>query len=329
LQKGEQHNLKITCLFEQKATNVMGTPFHKPVVCPVLIDRVSELATLHALIDQAKRGRGQVVLLSGEAGIGKSRLVAEAKAYAAAQEFLLFQGNCFSADIAYPYAPLLDLVRSSAANQLATAIASELAPFARELHQLLPDVVLLPPAQAPLVSSDPEQEKRRLFTALVQFFTGQATKQPVLLIIEDIHWSDDTSLEFIHALARRCPAHPLLILLTYRSDEVRPILRHFLAQLDRERLAEEISLSRLTRSGVEAMLRAIFALPHSVRLELPAPIYTLTEGNPFFVEELLKSLIAAGGIFYADGRWDRKPLDELHIPRSVQDAVQQRTDLLG
>jgi DNA-binding CsgD family transcriptional regulator len=183
----------------------MAAPFHKPVVCPVLIDRVNDLATLQALIDQAKSGRGQVVLLSGEAGIGKSRLVAETKA----------------------------------------------------------------------------------------------------------------------------SAHPLLLLLTYRSDEVRPSLRHFLAQLDRGRLAQEISLSRLTRSGVEAMLRAIFALSRSVRLELPDPIYALTEGNPFFVEEILKSLIAAGDIFYADGRWDRKSLGELHIPRSVQDAVQQRTDRLS
>ncbi len=71
-------------------------------------------------------------------------------------------------------------------------------------------------------SSDPEQEKHRLFAALTQFFTGQAMKQPVLLIIEDIHWSDDTSLEFLYYLARRCSAHPLLLLLTYRSDEVRP-----------------------------------------------------------------------------------------------------------
>ena len=178
-------------------------------------------------------------------------------------------------------------------------------------------------------SSDPEQEKHRLFAALTQFFTGQAMKQPVLLIIEDIHWSDDTSLEFLYYLARRCSAHPLLLLLTYRSDEVRPNLRHFLAQLDRERLVQEISLSRLTRSGVEAMLRAIFAFSHSVRLDLPDPIYALTEGNPFFVEEILKSLIAAGDIFYADGRWDRKSLGELHIPRSVQDAVQQRTDRLS
>ena len=172
----------------------------------------------------------------------------------------------------------------------------------------------------PLSSSDPEQEKRRLFTALAHFFTSQATRQPVLLIIEDIHWSDDTSLEFLHYLARHCPAYPLLVLLTYRSDEVRPSLRHFLAQLDRERIAQEIPLVASQRE-VEAMLRAIFALPRSSRRELPDPLYALTEGNPFFIEEILTSLIAAGDIFYVNGQWERKPLGELHIPRSVQDAV--------
>jgi DNA-binding CsgD family transcriptional regulator len=307
----------------------MVESFRKPIVCPVLIDRVDELATLYTLIDQASSGQGRVALLSGEAGIGKSRLVGETKAAAAAQGFLLLQGNCFQPDISSPYAPLLDLLRSSAANRLAATTATELAPFARELHLLLPDVVPLPPDQAPLVSSDPEQEKRRLFAALTQFFINQAARQPVLLIIEDIHWSDDTSLEFLYYLARRCPAHPLLILLTYRSDEVRPSLRHFLAQLDRERLAREIPLVPLTGSEVEAMLRAILALPHSSRLELPNLIYTLTEGNPFFVEEFLKSLIMAGDIFYVDGHWGRKPLVELHVPRSVQDAVQQRTDRLS
>ena len=124
-----------------------------------------------------------------------------------AQDFLLLQGNCFQPDISSPYAPLLDLLRYSAARQLAAAVTSELAPFARELHQLLPDVVPLPPDRVPMSSSDPEQEKHRRFAALTQFFTGQAMKQPVLLIIEDMHWSDDTSLEFLHYLARRCSAH--------------------------------------------------------------------------------------------------------------------------
>src|SRR3989441_6419300 len=110
---------------------------------------------------------------------------------------------------------------------------------------------------------------------------------------------------------------------------MRPSLRHFLAQWDREHLTQEILLARLTRDEVEAMLRAIFALPRSMHLDLPDLLYGLTDGNPFFVEEILKSLIVSGDIFYANGRWDRKPLGELYIPRSVQDAVQQRTDQLS
>ena len=302
---------------------------NKPIVCPVLIGRATDLATLHQLIDQAKGGRGHVVLISGEAGIGKSRLVAEAKTYAATHHFLLLQGNCFPADLSCPYAPLLDLLRTYAASQLAAAITSESTPFPRELSPLLPDLVPLPPDQ-PLVSSpDPEQEKRRLFAALAQFFIGQARKQAVLLIMEDLHWSDETSLDFLHYLARHSTAQPLLLLLTYRNDEVRPRLRQFLAQLDRERLAQELWLAHLTRDEVDAMLRAIFSLPRSARLELPEPIYELTEGNPFFVEEVLTSLLAAGDIFYLNGRWDRKPLAELHIPRSVQDAIELRTEILS
>jgi DNA-binding CsgD family transcriptional regulator len=310
----------------------METLFGTPIICPVLIGRATDLATLHLLIDQAKDGRGHVALISGEAGIGKSRLVSEAKTYAATHNFLLLQGNCFPTDLSYPYAPLVDLLRSVAASHLATSFASDLAPFVREMHHLLPDVVSVPPDLAPLSTPDPEQQKRRLFTALAQFFTGQATKQPVLLVIEDIHWSDETSLEFLHYLARRCTASPLLVLLTYRSDEVQPGLRHFLAHLDRERLVQEFSLAPLIRSEVSAMLHAIFDLRRSVFMvpplaqgELLDAMYTLTEGNPFFIEELLKSLIETGDIFDEQGRWKRKELRELHIPRSVQDAVELRT----
>ena len=80
----------------------MAAPYQESMICPVLIDRVDDLATLHALIEQAKSGRGQVVLLAGEAGVGKSRLVAEVKTYASAQDFLLLQGSCFPTDHAIP-----------------------------------------------------------------------------------------------------------------------------------------------------------------------------------------------------------------------------------
>jgi DNA-binding CsgD family transcriptional regulator len=315
-----------------EVANIMTAPFQQPVVCPVLIDRVKELEVFHTLIDQAKNGRGQVVLLSGEAGIGKSRLVAEVRTYAASHDFLLLQGSCFPTDHAIPYAPLLDLLRSFLTGHSLAMPASELMRVAQAFLPLLPDAGhLLPevPLMPLLTSLDPEQEKRRRFEMLADFLTAQAVERPVFLIMEDLHWSDDISLEFLHYLARRCSVYPLLLLLTYRSDEVLPGLRHFLAQLDRERLSQEISLARLTREEVEAMLRAIFALPRSARLELPDPIYALSEGNPFFIEETLKSLITAGEIFYAGGRWDHKELRELHIPRSVQDAVQERTDELS
>ncbi len=310
----------------------MEARFAPSIMCPILIGRVHELTTLRLLADRAKSGQGQVALLSGEAGIGKSRLVVEVKTTAASHDFLLLQGSCFPTDHAIPYAPLLDLLRSFLNSHSSALPAPEVKQVAQAFLPLLPDVGhLLPDGTSPptLTPLDPEQEKRRRFEILAHFLTSQARAHPVLLVVEDLHWSDDTSLEFLHYLARRCSAHQLLLLLTYRSDEARPSLRHFLAQLDRERLTQEILLVRLTRDEVEAMLRAIFALPRSARLELHDPIYALTEGNPFFVEEVLKSLIAAGEIFYANGRWDRKPLGELHVPRSIQDAVQQRTDQLS
>ena len=204
--------------------------------------------------------------------------------------------------------------------------------MASVLSPLLPDL-LPPPSDLPLLPPlAPEQEKRRLFAALAQLFLRQAIQHPVLLIVEDLHWSDQVSLEFLHYLVRRCAASPLLVLLTYRSDEVHPGLRHFLAQLDRERLALEFALAPLTRSEVSAMLYAIFTLRRSMLTvpllaqgDLLDDMYALTEGNPFFIEELLKSFLETGDIVYEQGRWQRRELGELHIPRSVQDAIELRT----
>ncbi len=310
----------------------MAVPLNKPVVCPVVIGRTTELTAIHQLIESTKSGQGQVALLSGEAGIGKSRLVKEAKAYATALNFRIVQGNCFPTDLSCPYAPLLDLIRTLLARSDSTKIQAMLKPFARDLYPLLPEVVLpvtdLITAQ-PLTALEPEQEKRHIFTALVHCFTSLATTLPLMLIIEDLQWGDDTSLEFLHYLARHSTDHPLLLLMTYRNDEIRPALRSWLAQLDRERLAHEYPLTGLSRKDVDAMLQAIFDSQRRVPSETLDALYGLTEGNPFFIEEILKSLITVGGIFYSDENWEHKPLSELHIPRSIQDAVQQRTDQLG
>ena len=98
--------------------------------------------------------------------------------------------------------------------------------------------------------------------------------------------------------------------------------------MDRERLGRKIILAPLNHDDVQTMLQAIFNLKGPVRTEFLEPIYTLTEGNPFFIEEVLKALVAAGEVFYVDEGWTRKSMQELHIPPSVQDAVQRRTQHL-
>jgi DNA-binding CsgD family transcriptional regulator/tetratricopeptide (TPR) repeat protein len=303
---------------------------NKPIVCPVLIGRAADLTALQVLIDQAKRGEGQVALISGEPGIGKSRLVAETKTYALNQGFLLLQGNCFQTDSAFPYAPFLDLLHSYFSGSSLVTGHHDLAPFAQELSQFLPDVTPLMIPSTP----DPHQEKRRLFALLLHFFTQQTTHQPLLFIVEDLHWSDDTSLELLLYLARGCTHLPILFVLTYRSDEVSPELRHYLAEFDREHLAQDFSLQRFARADVDAMLQAIFAMHQAMHTGLVESMYALTEGNPFFIEEVLKSLIATGEIVSKDDVWERTLHFGTHtrhpsIPRSVQDAVYQRTKQLS
>ena|SRR2546427_2686003 len=123
----------------------MTTAYNPSVICPILIGRTAELAAFHLLIDQVKSGRGQVALLWGEAGVGKSRLVAETKTYAASQGFLLLQGNCFQADRAFPYAPFLDLLRSCFSSSSPLTRHNELTSFAQEFSRFLPDVAPLLP----------------------------------------------------------------------------------------------------------------------------------------------------------------------------------------
>jgi predicted ATPase len=303
-----------------------------PVACPAVVGRADQIESLQQFVQRARREEGRVVLISGEAGIGKSRLVAEAKERA--PDFLLLQGSCFPADFACPYAPLLDLLRSLVASNPPAAHQMTIDSLALEIFPLLPELVPEQMARPPIL--EPEQEKRRLFAVLARFFLHLSAQTPVLMVVEDVHWSDDTSLDFLLYLARRVRAHRFLLLVTYRRDELRPALSNWLAQLARERLAQEVGLSPLVRADIDAMLSAIFEEQHTafamrrfLHGELADALYALTEGNPFFVEEILGSLLAAGDIFYIQGYWNRRPEDEISLPPSIQAAVQQRMIHVG
>lgn len=181
-------------------------------------------------------------------------------------------------------------------------------------------------------TTEPEQEKRELIRAWITWLLGQqpgnGDTSRTLFIVEDLHWCDDISLELLLLLSRATVAQPLALLLTYRSDEISPPLARLLAQLTRERLSHELTLAPLPSEAVAMMMRAIFSQSHPISRELVDTIYTLTDGNPFFVEEVLASLVASGDIFTANGRWDRKQLRDLRVPQTIQLAVTQRVDRL-
>lgn len=314
----------------------MMAPVPPMFLCPTLIGRQRDLIALQGLIEQKRSGEGQAILISGEAGIGKSRLVGEAKTYAARLGFLLLEGQCFQRDSAFPYAPLLDLFRAYFVRSARSGLPDHLHALVSTLSRLLPDLALLFPdlaaSQVP-PAADPEEEKRRLFAVMTHFLTEQAAYQPILLVVEDIHWGDDLSLDFLLHLARRCRQLPLLLLITYRSEALPLGVRQWLTRLDHERLMQEFALGPLSRSEIDDMVRAILGPGQTAAADLLDTLATLSEGNPFFVEELLKSLMAAGELQFADGRWARRSdtsgMSGSFIPRSVQVAVQQRADQLS
>ncbi|HLJ34058.1 MAG TPA: AAA family ATPase [Ktedonobacteraceae bacterium] len=325
----------------------MAVPVTQSIVCPILIGRQPHLDSLIQFIEQIYSGHGQTILVSGEAGIGKSRLIAEAIKYtrashsqAASPTPLILEGRCFEPDRSLPYAPFLDLLRSFLSSYSPQDLVALLGPTTSELSRLLPEFAAFVPELVTASPLDPEQEKRRLFQALLHFFTRLAALQPLVVVLEDIHWSDDTSLEYLLFLVRHIASHPILLLLTYRSEEEHPALLALLAGLDRERLTTELTLSHLTINEVEVMIRTILGLPRAVNADFIAAIYTPTEGNPFFIEEMLKSLVTSGVLIYNGGRWERKPRaeesplelplpDHPHLPRNVQLAVQQRLNHLS
>ena len=174
-----------------------AAPPHSSFVSPLLFGRSTQLDTLRSALERTRGGLGGTMLVTGDAGVGKSRLIATARVEALESGFQVLEAGCFEPDASVPYAPLLELLAPTAAD-MATA-AAELAGFVADPN------------------GEPEQERHRLFVALTQYFAGLSDAQPLLLIVEDIHWCDETSLQFLRYLARHIAARRIGLLLSYRA----------------------------------------------------------------------------------------------------------------
>jgi len=299
-------------------------PLRHDVVCPTIVGRDAELDAVRAVLDRARGGAGQVALIVGEAGVGKSRLLKAMADEARRGGYFTMRGASYESDSSIPYAPLLDLVRLFAESASPALVAHVLAPAAAELVTLFPELQSLLPETLPAPTSDPDTDKRRLFHAVARTITLLSHTQPVFLAVEDVHWCDDATLDLVFHLARSHSAQSVCIVLTYRGEEVGPRLARLIAELERARLVTELPMKPLGRAEVRAMLDAIFGPRTNLGNDFVELIHGLTEGNPFFVEETLKALMVAGDLVPRDGGWRAQALERVRVPRTAIEAVRRR-----
>jgi DNA-binding NarL/FixJ family response regulator/tetratricopeptide (TPR) repeat protein len=277
-----------------------------------LAGRGREWARLRAQLDAALAGRGGLVLLAGEAGIGKTTLAETLAAEAEAAGALVLRGGCFDLSTTPPYGPWLELLRAYQPNA--------------SLPQAPPST-LADPGTAP-VSRD------ALFSDWSTFFTAITAVQPALVILEDLHWADIASLDLLRHLARRgasassVPA--LLVVATYRDDELRrgQPLYQALPGLVRAAQPVRIDVRRLDTTGVRELLVTRYRLDDDDTTRLAVWLQARAEGNPFFTGELLLALEHEDRLHRSGDTWILEELGSTTVPPLVRQVIDQRLDQL-
>ena len=293
------------------------------------VGRQSEREQLRRCLEQAVRGRGSLVLLSGEPGVGKSRLAEQVAVEARDQEVLVLSGHCYEMEM-LPYAPFVEILDTATRSMDRAALQVALGEGAGEVARMLPSLrKLFPDAPAPL-DLPPEQERHYLFSNVLEFLERGGRERPLLLVIEDLHWADDSTLLLLQHLAQRANGMRVLVIGTYRDIELEGHypLQRALEVLVSQRLAEQISLDCLAPAAVEAMLRALAGRP------LPQQLFQLimseTEGNPFFIEEVFKYLLEEKKLVDDSGQWRAEVIaSELDVPEGVRLVIGRRLQRLS
>jgi tetratricopeptide (TPR) repeat protein len=297
-----------------------------------LIDRAEEISLLKQAVDRAVRGEGGLVFLHGEAGIGKTRLTREVRVYARLRGMHVLYGRCpalFRMDGVPPYVlwkeVIKDYLETSTPEQLYKVVgfySAEVAKLVPELRQKLVAI----PQSFPI---SPEMEQNRLFEAVAQFITNISKETSLLVILDDLQWTDYTSLLLLHYLARGAYKSPLLLLGAYRSTDVdsKSPLSPVLTELNRERLLQSVSLKRMSQNEISEMIKHILE-QDDVSAEFCRLVYEKTRGNPFFAEEVVKSLKEEDVIYREENEWKLREISKIEFPETVKGVVEARVDRL-
>jgi class 3 adenylate cyclase/tetratricopeptide (TPR) repeat protein len=293
-------------------------------------DRDTELEVLRQSIEEARHGDGRLVLIRGEAGVGKTRLATQALREAERSGFRVLHGRAFRGDEGSPYGPWVQAIREFTRSAPSSVLARSGGAYAEELAELVPElghrVVTAREGPRP----EPDAARVRLLEALTQFFADLSNEAaPLAVFLDDLHWADAASQKLLLLLARQLPGHRILLVSAYREADPRetPGFPRLLLDLRREQPIVTITLKRFGPADVDRLLEGSLAgqAPPDDARRL---VYERSGGNPFFVEELARRLVDDGTLTHSNGGWKMQPLTELRLPDTVRTLLQERLERL-
>ena len=274
-----------------------------------LVGRDAELVLLREQVFGMAKSGGKTILLAGDAGVGKTRLAHEVLRIADEGGLTTLSGAAYEQEGQLIYQPFVEAFD----RYLAQHASSEPNPITH---------------YTPLGVSDPQQEQSALFRATATFLINLAQPAPLVLLVDDLHAADESSLRLFHYLARQTRSAPVILLATYRTDViVTPAFDTLLSGLYREQLSEVLSLTPLKRDEAGTIIAHVLggeAAPAMIKA-----ITELTEGNPFFIQEMTRALLKLDQIELQTEQWRLRPTANLHLPTGLRGLIRERVARLG
>jgi len=312
---------EVTYETDRAAILLTRTPF---------VGRDREMARLQAKLDEARAGHGGLVMLVGEPGIGKSRTIEEFAEQARAAGALVLAGRCFEGEWAPPYAPFAEAIAGYVKDADPDALRADLGYGAPPVARLVPSLRERLPDIGEPVPLNPDEERFRLLDAVSQFIIATSVRAPVVLVLDDLHWADGGTIAMLRHVARFLPGQRTLVLGAYRDVELdrQHPLADALAALRREAEYERILIKGLDEGDIRALLTDM--AERDVPDAFVQAISAETDGNPFFIREVLNHLAEEGKIYQQDGRWTANvSIAEMGIPEGVRQVIGRRLSRLS
>ncbi|MFQ6025972.1 MAG: helix-turn-helix transcriptional regulator [Dehalococcoidia bacterium] len=286
----------------------------EPVTSSTFIGRQREMGALKVALDDTLSGQGRLVMLAGEPGIGKTRTAQELATTSQALGFQVHWGRCYEGEGAPPYWPWVQPLRSYVQQRDPNQLRSEAGPGAAAIAEIIPDVKGKLSDLEPLPALEPEQARFRLFDSITTFLRNAAQSQPLMLLLEDLHWAHQSSLLLLEFIAQEMQGVPLLLIGTYREVGRGHPLSVSLGNLVRQQGFSAIPLGGLSQDEVRQILETSSGISPS--RSLVEEVHGRTDGNPLFVSEITRMLIREG---LTDG--EQHLID---IPEGVREAIGRR-----